>query len=151
MAHRSCERTPTTYTTLLRGAEAAGDWRFALDALDAMAESGLRPTPQAYTCAISACAAAGQLAAARDLTARLQAGGGGGGVAPAHLLILMHDRCCDWRAVRAVFDDLSASGVRPDGASFGALAAALWGCGSASSCLLALRVFEEACELGVFK
>ncbi|GBF92082.1 hypothetical protein Rsub_04429 [Raphidocelis subcapitata] len=152
MANRSCERTPATFTTLLRAAEAAGEWRFALDALDAMADSGLRLTPQAYACAIGACAAAGQLAAARDLTARLCGGGrGGAGAAPTHLLISMHDRCCDWRAAHAVFDDLEASGVRPDGASFGALTAALWGSGAAAGCLLALRVFEQACDLGVFK
>jgi hypothetical protein len=98
--------------------------------------------------------AAGQLTAARELTARLQGPAGQARsylAAPAHMLVVLHDRCCDWGAAHAVLEGLSATGVRPDGHILGALTCALWGCGAAAGCLLALRVFEEACKLGVFK
>lgn len=63
----------------------------------------------------------------------------------------MHGKCCDWRAALAVFDGFAASGVRPDGQTFGALMRALWAAGGAAGCLIAARVFEQACQLGVFK
>jgi hypothetical protein len=154
MTARACERTPATFMSVLRAAEAAGRWRLALDVLEAMAGSGLRLTPQAYAAAVGACAAAGQLGIARDLTAELQGPPGAGRpctTAPAPVLVAMHDRCCNWAAAHAVFDGFAASGVRPDVQTFGALISALWGAGSVAGCLLAVRAFEQACQLGVFK
>jgi pentatricopeptide repeat protein len=196
MVARGCERTPATFMALLRGAEAGGRWRVALDALDSMRAAGLALTPQAYSAAVGACAAgvcvwggggrsraaplscaaacccqrplpahrraarplappaAGQLALARDLTEQLQGPRGCGRsamAAPAHMLVAMHERSCDWGAAYAVVDDFAAAGIQPDGLTLGALMQGLWTCGSAAGCLLALRAFEEACRVGVFK
>lgn len=71
--------------------------------------------------------------------------------APAHMLVAMHERCCDWASAHAVFDGLGAAGVRPDGQTHGAVMRAMWAAGSAAGCLLAARVFEQACQQGVFK
>lgn len=83
--------------------------------------------------------------------ARGAAGGAAGAAAPAHLLVAVHGKCCSWRAALAAFDDLAASSARPDGLTFGALAAALWASGSAAGGLLAARAFEHACRVGAFK
>jgi len=71
--------------------------------------------------------------------------------APAHILVSMHGRCCDWESAYAVYDSFAATGVRLDAQTLGALIRALWGAGSVAGCVLALRVFEQACQLGVFK
>jgi hypothetical protein len=71
--------------------------------------------------------------------------------APAHMLVAMHERCCDWGAAQAVVEEFGAAGIQPDGLTLGALIQGLWTCGSAAGCLLALRAFERACRSGVFK
>lgn len=98
--------------------------------------------------------AAGELSAARELTAKLQGGAGAPRAAlaaPAHLLIFLYDRCCDWASALGVITGLEATGVPADAQTLGSLIAALWGCGSVAGCMLALRVFEDACRLGLFK
>ena len=179
MAARGCDRTHATFMAVLHAAERRGAWRVAADVLDAMGAAGARVTPQAYAAAVSACAAAGELEAARALTAKLGGGGGaassssaaaGGGsgstggsagrstpqqrdslAAPAHMLVGLHDKGCDWAAAARVVADLEAAGVRPDAQTLGALASALWASGGAAGCLAALKVFEGACAAGKFR
>lgn len=124
--------------------------------LDAMAASGARVTPQAYMSAVSACVAAGELGAARGLVAKLQGAAGAGAArttlaAPAHMLIMLHDRACDWASALGVLSGLEATGVRADAQVMGALITALWTSGTAAGAVLAQRAFEDACRLGLFR
>jgi hypothetical protein len=153
MTARGCDRTHATFMALLHAAEGAGRSRIAVEVLEGMAAAGVRVTPQAYVAAVGACAAAGELQAARELVAKLQGPPGAARSslsAPAHMLVGLHDRACDWPAAQAVLRGLEATGVRPEGQILGALIAGLWGCGSVAGCLLALLSFEDACRLGAF-
>lgn len=154
MTARGCERTPATYMLLLQAAERLGRWITALDVISSMEEAGVHVTPQACASAVAACASAGQLSAARALVARLGGPSSGArscGPAPAHMLISMHARCCDWGAAQDAFDGLAATGVPADAATYGALALAHWECGTATGCLLGLKAFDQACRAGAFR
>jgi hypothetical protein len=63
----------------------------------------------------------------------------------------MHDSACDWAGAHAAFDDAAASGACPDRQAHGALIRALWCAGSVGACQLAVRAFDSACQLGVFR
>lgn len=151
MTARGCTPTHTTFITLLQTAETHGQAGVALGLLEKMQALGLRLTPQCYAAAIGACAAAGQMLAARRLLADMLSGSKAGLAAPARIIIGLQDKCADWAGAVATYQHLIASGVRPDCATTASVIEALWGAGSVSGCLLALQAFQGACTQGVFR
>eukprot|EP00878_Enallax_costatus_P012597 GHUV01013156.1.p1 GENE.GHUV01013156.1~~GHUV01013156.1.p1 ORF type:complete len:710 (+),score=269.29 GHUV01013156.1:1298-3427(+) len=151
MQQQGCQPTHTTFITLLQSAEQHGQAQIAVSLLEQMQTMSLRLTPQCYAAAIGACAAAGQLVTARKLLADMLASSKAGMAAPAHIIMQLQDKCCDWQGAYRTYLKLLASGVRPDSQTTATAIEALWGAGNVSSCLLALQVFEGACQQGVFR
>jgi hypothetical protein len=151
MQQQGCQPTHTTFITLLQSAEAHGQAAVAVSLLEQMQALSLRLTPQCYAAAIGACASAGQLATARKLLGDMLASSKAGMAAPAHIIMQLQDKCCDWQGAYRTYQKLLASGVRPDSQTTASAIEALWGAGNVSSCLLALQVFEGACKQGVFR
>lgn len=151
MQQQGCQPTHTTFITLLQSAELHGQAQIAVALLEQMQSMSLRLTPQCYAAAIGACAAAGQLVTARKLLADMLASSKAGMAAPAHIIMQLQDKCCDWQGAYRTYLKLLASGVRPDSQTTATAIEALWGAGNVSSCLLALQVFEGACQQGVFR
>lgn len=151
MQAAGCQPTHTSFITLLQAAEAHGQAGVAVALLEQMQAMSLRLTPQCYAAAIGACAAAGQLANARKLLGDMLASSKAGMAAPAHIIMQLQDKCCDWQGAHRTYQKLLASGVRPDSQSTATAIEALWGAGNVASSLLALQVFEAACKAGVFR
>lgn len=151
MQQQGCQPTHTTFITLLQSAEQHGQAHVAVSLLEQMQSMSLRLTPQCYAAAIGACAAAGQLATARKLLGDMLASSKAGMAAPAHIIMQLQDKCCDWQGAYRTYQKLLASGVRPDSQTTATAIEALWGAGNVSSCLLALQVFEGACQQGIFR
>ncbi|WIA08874.1 hypothetical protein OEZ85_008295 [Tetradesmus obliquus] len=151
MQQQGCQPTHTTFITLLQSAESHSQAAAAVSLLEQMQVLSLRLTPQCYAAAIGACASAGQLATARKLLGDMLASSKAGMAAPAHIIMQLQDKCCDWQGAYRTYQKLLASGVRPDSQTTATAIEALWGAGNVSSCLLALQVFEGACKQGVFR
>lgn len=151
MQQQGCQPTHTTFITLLQSAELHGQAQMAVMLLEHMQNMSLRLTPQCYAAAIGACAGAGQLIIARKLLGDMLASSKAGMAAPAHIIMQLQDKCCDWQGAYRTYQKLLASGVRPDSQTTATAIEALWGAGNVGSCLLALQVFEGACQQGVFR
>eukprot|EP00879_Flechtneria_rotunda_P003046 GHRR01003266.1.p1 GENE.GHRR01003266.1~~GHRR01003266.1.p1 ORF type:complete len:686 (+),score=259.67 GHRR01003266.1:1502-3559(+) len=151
MQQQGCQPTHTTFITLLQTAETRGQAEVAVSLVEQMQSMSLRLTPQCYAAAIGACAAAGQLASARKLLSEMLASSKAGMAAPAHIIMGLQDKCCDWQGAFRTYQKLLASGVRPDNQTTATAIEALWSAGNIGSCLLALQVFEHACKQGVFR
>lgn len=151
MRQKGCHPTHTTFIMLLQSAEAHGQAAVAVALLEQMQLMQLCLTPQCYAAAIGACAAAGQLTTARKLLADMTCSSKAGMAAPAHIIMQLQDKCCDWAAAFGTYQKLIASGVRPDRQTTATAIDALWGAGHVGSCLLAFKVFHAACTQGLFK
>jgi len=151
MQQAGCQPTHTTFITLLQSAEAHGQAGIAVALLDQMQATSLRLTPQCYAAAIGACVAAGDLPTARKLLGSMLASSKAGMAAPAHIIMQLQDKCCDWQGAYRTYQKVLASGVRPDSQTTATAIEALWSAGNIPSCLLALQAFESACQQGVFR
>jgi hypothetical protein len=151
MRQQGCQPTHTTFIMLLQSAEAHGQAQVAAALLAEMQAMQLCLTPQCYSAAIGACAAAGDLATARKLLLDMNSGNKAGMAAPAHIIIQNQDKCCDWAGAFGTYQKLIASNVRPDKQTTAIAIEALWGAGHVGSCLLALKVFHASCKQGLFK
>lgn len=151
MRQKGCHPTHTTFIMLLQSAEVHGQAAVAVALLEQMQLMQLCLTPQCYAAAIGACAAAGQLTTARKLLADMTSSSKAGMAAPAHIIMQLQDKCCDWTAAYGTYQKLIASGVRPDRQTTATAIDALWGAGHVGSCLLAFKVFHAACTQGLFK
>lgn len=151
MQQQGCQPTHTTFITMLQSAETHGQAQVAVSLLEQMQAMALRLTPQCYAAAIGACSTAGQLVTARKLLGDMLSSSKAGMAAPAHIIMQLQDKCCDWQGAYRTYQKLLASGVRPDSQTTATAIEALWGAGNVSSSLLALQVFEGACKQGVFR
>lgn len=151
MHQQGCQPTHSTFIMLLQSAESHGQAHVAVTLLKQMQAMQLCLTPQCYAAAIGACAAAGQLTTARKLLSDMMSSSKAGMAAPAHIIIQLQDKCCDWAAAFGTYQKLIASNVRPDKQTTATAIEALWSAGHVGSCLLALKVFHASCKQGLFK